>query len=195
MVTAKDARTQGPAFALGWVVGLAAVSTVVTLLSSGDSSDEPSTAVSWVKLAIGLLFLALAAKQWQGRPRPGHEPAPPAWMATIESMAPGRCVGIGAALSGANPKNLALTVAAAASIGQAGLDGGGTAVAIAAFVVLGSLTVVGPVALVLVAPGQASTRLIPVKQFLSEHNAAIMMAVLLLLGVKLLGNGLAGIVE
>ena len=69
----------------------------------------------------------------------------PKWMSTVDSFAPGKSLVLGAALSGANPKNLALTLAAAASIAQAGLDGGESAIAVAVFVVLGSLTVAGPV--------------------------------------------------
>ena len=69
----------------------------------------------------------------------------PTWMSAIDSFTPGKSLVLGAALSGVNPKNLALTLAAAASIAQAGLDGGGSAVAIGVFVVIGSLTVAGPV--------------------------------------------------
>jgi threonine/homoserine/homoserine lactone efflux protein len=50
---------------------------------------------------------------------------------------------LGAALSGANPKNLALTLAAAASIAEAGLDQADEAIAIVVFVALGSITVAG----------------------------------------------------
>ena len=57
---------------------------------------------------------------------------------------------LGAALSGANPKNLALTLAAAASIAEAGLDPADEAIAVAVFVALGSLTVAGAVLFYLV---------------------------------------------
>ena len=46
----------------------------------------------------------------------------PKWMATIDRFTAGKSLGLGAALSGVNPKNLALTLAAAASIAQAGLE-------------------------------------------------------------------------
>jgi hypothetical protein len=57
---------------------------------------------------------------------------------------------IGAALSGANPKNLALTLAASASIAEAGLDLADTAIAVAVFIALGSVTVAGSVLFYLV---------------------------------------------
>ena len=107
---------------------------------------------------------------------------------------PGRSFLLGAALSGVNPKNLALTLAAAASIAQAGLDGGGTAVAIACFVVIGSLTVAGPVVVLhrRHAAG-APAPLESIKDFMAAHNAVIMMVVLLVLGAKLIGNGITGL--
>ncbi len=98
---------------------------------------------------------------------------------------------LGAALSGANPKNLALTLAAAASIAEAGLDRADEAIAVAVFVALGSLTVAGAVLVYLVDAKRAARPLNAIKRFMSDNNAVIMMVVLLLLGTKLLGDGLA----
>ena len=50
----------------------------------------------------------------------------PRWMEAIDTFTPGRSFVFGALLSGVNPKNLALTLAAAASIAQAGLSTGDT---------------------------------------------------------------------
>ena len=69
----------------------------------------------------------------------------PKWMNAIDKVDPRRAFVLGIALSGANPKNLALTAAAAGSIAQADLGTTDTAIAIAVFVVIGSLTVVGSV--------------------------------------------------
>ena len=49
-----------------------------------------------------------------------------------------------AALSGLNPKNLALTVAAATAIAQAGVSNGQEAGALIVFIVLGSITILAP---------------------------------------------------
>jgi threonine/homoserine/homoserine lactone efflux protein len=189
------ARVNGPAFALGWVLGLAVVSTLVVVVA-GDASDPDSTSatgVNWVLLAIGLLFIWLAAKQWRKRPEHGETPEMPAWMATIDTIAPVRAAALGVALSALNPKNLALTVAAAASIAEAGLDDTDTVIAVAVFVVLGSVTVAGAVVAYLVAPRQVAGPLARVRQFMTDNNATIMMVILLLLGLKVLGDALAGL--
>jgi threonine/homoserine/homoserine lactone efflux protein len=191
---ASHARTAGPAFAVGWIVGLLAVSVVVVLvLGVGADSDGDDPGVDWLKVAIGLLFLLMAAKQWQKRPQEGQEPETPGWMATIDSATPVRAAVLGAALSGANPKNLALTLAASASIAEAGLDRADEAIAIAAFVALGSITVAGSVLFYSLDANRAARPLGAIKRFMSDNNAVIMMVVLLLLGAKLLGDGLASI--
>ena len=71
MLGTPRAKSNGPAFAVGWVLGLAIVSVFVVLLASG--SDDPdsggSTAVDWIKLLIGLLFLVMAFGQWRNKGR------------------------------------------------------------------------------------------------------------------------------
>jgi threonine/homoserine/homoserine lactone efflux protein len=143
--------------------------------------------------AIGLLFLVMAARQWHKRPKAGEAAEMPAWMATVDAIAPGRAFVLGAALSGANPKNLALTLAASGSIAQAGLDAAQETVAVATFVVIGSLTVAGAVIAYLVVPRRAQRPLDAIRTFMSAHNAPIMMVILLILGAKILGDALSGL--
>jgi len=53
---APNARRAGPAFAVGWVAGLLAVSVVVVLLvGSGDDPDGDDPRLDWLKIAIGIL--------------------------------------------------------------------------------------------------------------------------------------------
>jgi threonine/homoserine/homoserine lactone efflux protein len=116
MLGTPRARSNGSAFALGWVIGLVVVSVVVVLLASG--SDDPdsgtSTAVDVIKLLFGVLFLVMAVGQWRKRPRAGTTAQMPKWMQAIDQFTAGKSLGLGVALSAANPKNLALTLAAAA---------------------------------------------------------------------------------
>jgi threonine/homoserine/homoserine lactone efflux protein len=189
---APKAKTAGPAFALGWIAGLLAVSIIVVLVvGAGSDPDSDDAGISWLKVAIGIVFLGMAANQWKKRPTEGQEPETPKWMATIDTASPSRAAMLGAALSGANPKNLALTLAAAASIAEAGLDRADEAIAVAVFVALGSVTVAGAVLVYLVDAKRAARPLDAIKRFMSDNNAVIMMVVLLLLGAKLLGDGLA----
>ena len=196
MLGTARARTNGPAFAAGWILGLATVGAIVLLVAGdADSSDDTSTATDVVTLVFGLLLLAVAVKQWRGRPRPGEQPEMPKWMAAIDSFTPGRSFALGALLSGVNPKNLALTLAAAASLAQAGLSAGGDVAGLATFVVIVSLTVAGPVIAYLVLGKGAERGLSEVKQFMSGHNAVIMAVVCLVLAAKLIGNAIGGLTD
>ena len=162
----------------------------------GDSSDAESTAsdaANLLMLGIGVLFLVMAAKQWQGRPKPGQVPDMPSWMNAVDELAPVKSLGLGVLLSGLNPKNLALTVAAATTVAQAGLDGVEDAEALAVFVILGSLTVVGPVLFFWFAGDKAAAPLASIKEFMVANSNVIMMVILLVLGAKLLGNGISGL--
>jgi threonine/homoserine/homoserine lactone efflux protein len=196
MLGTPRARTNGPAFAVGWVLGLIIVSTIIVLLAgdADDSDSGSSTAVDVIKLLFGALFLLLAIKQWKSRPKAGEEAEMPKWMATIDSFTAGKSGGLGALLSSVNPKNLALTFAAAAAIAQAGLSGGETAISIAVFVIIGSITVAGPVLYYLLAPNSAGL-LGEIKQFMSDHNAIIMFVLFMVLGAKLVGGGIAGLAD
>jgi threonine/homoserine/homoserine lactone efflux protein len=195
MLGTPRARSNGPAFGLGWVVGLVAVSVIVVLLASGsdDGDSGSSTTVDVIKLVFGGLFVLLAVNQWRKRPKAGETAEAPTWMQSIDQFTAGKSLGLGVALSAANPKNLALTFAAAASIAQAGLSGGGSAVAIAAFVIIGSITVVGPVLFYVLAPDRAAGPLTSIKEFMSDHNAVIMIVLFVVLGAKLIGNGISGL--
>lgn len=194
MLGTARARSDGPAFAAGWMVGMIAVAAVVLVLTgSADTSSTASDGVNGVKVALGILFFALAAKQWRNRPGPGEEAEMPGWMKTIDEIEPGRAFVLGAGLSGLNPKNLALTLAATATISQAGLSTADAVVAVLVFVVIASVTVAGAVAFYLLAEERAKAPLAEIKQFMVEHNAVIMMVILVILGAKLLGQGFGGL--
>jgi threonine/homoserine/homoserine lactone efflux protein len=195
MLATPKARSNGLAFAAGWIAGLVVVS-VIVLLVAGDASNPDSGAsdtVNWITLVLGVVFVLMAIKQWRSRPRKGATPEMPKWMQTIDAFTPVKSAGFGVVLSALNPKNLALTLAAAASIAQADLSTGDSTIAVAVFVVIGSLTVAGPVLFYLFAPQTAAKPLDAIKEFMSEHNAVIMFVVLLVLGAKLLGDGLGGL--
>jgi threonine/homoserine/homoserine lactone efflux protein len=195
MLGTPRARTNGPAFALGWVAGLVVVSVVVVVLAGGadDPDSATSTGVDWAQVGIGVLFLALAGRQWRRRPRDGTQAEMPSWMSSVDHFGAAKALGLGVVLSAVNPKNLALTAAAAASIAQAGVDAGDEVVAIAVFVGLASVTVVGSVVAYLVAPSRVSGALSSLKDVMATHNAVIMVVIFLVLGAKVLGEGLGGI--
>jgi threonine/homoserine/homoserine lactone efflux protein len=195
MLGTPQARANGLAFAVGWVVGLFVVGAIMLLIASGNaasSTGEPATWVDVLKLVFGVLFLLIAGKQWRGRPAAGEEAVMPKWMRAIDTFTAGKSLGAGLVLSGLNPKNLALTIAAATAIAQTEISGASEAGALAVFVFIGSLTILSPVALYLALGPRAERLLDGVKTWMGAHNAAIMTVLLLVLGAKLIGDAISG---
>lgn len=193
MLFSRRARINGPVFLLGWIIALAIVSAVVYLAADkGDvaSSSAASDTVSWGKIVLGVLLLLLAVRSVRNRPAPGTEPPAPKWMAGIDSVPPGKALGLGLLLAGANPKNLILTAGAAVGVAQLGLSSTDAIVSFFVFVVLGSLTIAGPVIYYLVGGESARTHLDALKSWLTVHNAAVMTVLFLVLGVELIAKGI-----
>jgi threonine/homoserine/homoserine lactone efflux protein len=196
MIGTPRARANGLAFLIGWLGGLTLVGAVVLLVSGAiDASDdsEPATWVSVLVLVLGLLLILLALKQWRGRPRGDEDAALPKWMTTIDSFTPPKALGFGVLLSAVNPKNLMVTVAAAAAIAGTGIDAGQETIALAVFILIGTIGVGGPVVLYF-ALGERSRKLLDgIKSWMAANNAVIMSVITLVIGAKLLGDGISGL--
>jgi hypothetical protein len=196
MLGTPRARVNGPAFVLGWIVGLTIVGAIVRVIAGGagaNDAGEPATWVDWVKLVLGVLLLLVAVRQWRSRPHAGEDAALPKWMQAIDQFTPGRSFGIAAALSGINPKNLLLTTAAAAAIAQAGLDTGQEAVSLAVFILVGTLGPAAPVVIYFALGARATKLLDGLKAWMGANNTAIMAVLCLVIGAKLIGDGISGL--
>jgi len=196
LLTTPRARANGPAFVLGWLLGLGVVGGVVLALAGpGEASGrgQPATWASWLRLLLGVLLLVVAVHQFRGRPPRGAQAPLPKWMGAIDRLAPGQALGGGAVLAGANPMNLLLAVGGAAAIAQTGISGGRQAIAYAVFAIVGTLGVAAPVG-VYFAMGKRSVELLGrLKDWMGHHSAVILSGLCLVIGVKLLGDGLSGL--
>ena len=196
MLATPGGRTNGIAFVAGWIVGLAVAGTLVLLASSGASASEggePASWVGWVKLALGALLLLVGARMWSKRPRGGAEPKLPGWMKTIDTFTAGRSVAMGVALSAINPKNLLIVVAAGAAIAQTGISASDQAIALAVFVVIGTLGPGLPLGIYFAMGERSKEILAGLRQWMVRHNSAIMTVLLGVIGIKLIGDGIAAV--
>ncbi|GAA0675516.1 GAP family protein [Kitasatospora atroaurantiaca] len=194
MLATPRGRVNGTAFTLGWVAALAAVATLVVLAGSGlDTAGPRPTWSWWVKLAAGVLLLLLALRQWHDRPRAGHVRSPPKWMQTIDRFTPERSAGLAAQLVAANPKNLVLTVGGAVSIATSTASGAGKTVAVVLMVLVGSLCTLGPLCVHLVGGARSAKVLGEWKAWMSAHNSAVLMVVLVVMGATYVGDAVSGL--
>ena len=85
-----------------------------------------------------------------------------------------------------------LAVAGAAAIAGTGISAGQQTIAWVIFVLVASIGVAAPV-VIYFALGERSRALLDrLKNWMAQHNAAIMATLLLILGVKLIGDAIAG---
>ena len=193
MLFSERARVNGPAFLLGWVLAVAVVSGgAYTLADQGDAAASSTAAdtIAWGKITFGVLFLLLAIRNWRNRPAPGTNPEMPKWLTGVAALTPPKAFGLGVLLAGPNPKNLMLGASAGAALAGLGLSAGEAVGSLIVFVVIASLSIAAPVFYYLLGGEQAKARLDEIKEWLVLHNNAVMAALFLIFGAKLIADGL-----
>ena len=195
MLLGRRAGASSVAFMVGWVLGVTVVVTIATLAAQPAVSDSssPSQTASIIKLVIGVVLVGLGVRQWSSRPGPGETAKLPGWMAAVDHMTPVRALLLAAALAAVNPKNLALCLAGGVTIGSAAITTSQTVLAAVAFVLIASSSVVVPVGGYLLARERMAEPLDRLRDWLTANNAVVMAVLLLVIGVAIVGKGLAGL--
>jgi threonine/homoserine/homoserine lactone efflux protein len=193
VLVSAQARSNGLAFAVGWTLGVVAVAAVAfTLSESADVSGDTGAAAGGnvLQIGLGLLFAALAVRQWRQRPRPGVEPARPKIFGAMDSMPTGKIFGLAFAAAAANPKNLPLAISGGVGIAQTGASAGQGLTAVVIFALVASSTVLIPVGAVLLLGDRTRRPLDDLKTWLLANNSAIMIVLFTVLAAKMFGSGL-----
>jgi threonine/homoserine/homoserine lactone efflux protein len=194
MLLSPKAKSKTVSLLMGCVIGVAgavgAFTVLADLLPTATSSGS-SPAASVIKMVVGALLVILALRQWRERPTSGQQAELPKWMAGVDAMSPGKAFVLGLLLSAVVPKNLLIALSAGLIVGGAQISGGQAAVIIVLFTVVATSTVAVPVVAHLVASERMRGPFEELRQWLVENNVAIMVVVLLVIGIVLIGNGLA----
>ena len=71
----RHGRAGGPAFVIGWLAALTAVTVVAILIVEklGERDRTGTPLVHWLQLALGVLLLGTAIRLWQTRPHDGAQ--------------------------------------------------------------------------------------------------------------------------
>lgn len=191
LVSDPDGRARARALALGWSLGLLAAIVVALLLVEGlgapAGAGDASRTVGWIKLLLGVVLVAVAVKSWMSRPRSDADRADPAWMASLASATVPRIGITGLALAAANPKILVLALGAASAITTAPVT---RITGAALFVVIGSLSLLALLVAAAVDGPVTRRALAGAEAFMSRHGSTILAALLGVIGVLLVGDGL-----
>lgn len=117
----------------------------------------------------------------------------PHWMSAIDSFTFGKAAGLAILLSAVNPKNLIMCVGAGTTIGAAHLGVGQAVIAVVVFTVIAASTVAIPVVGYLLARARMEEPLDSLRAWLTQNNATVMAVLLLVIGVVMIGKGIAGL--
>jgi hypothetical protein len=183
ILTAERGARAGFGFVLGWAVTLVGL-VVLTLLVTGGkplaAGSAPSTAslVARILLGVGLLVLA-----WRTRARRGRPPAPPRWMARLDSMNVAAAMALGFLL-----QPWFLVAAGVATVTAADLSNGATVLTLAGFCVLASASYLTMQAYAVLSPVAARTRLDALRGWIAAHQDQIVVVVSVALGLWLIGK-------
>jgi hypothetical protein len=175
---------------VGFLVGRLGALTAATLmfaalsgLLDGDAAGAGKR--GWLRIGIGLVLMVWAAAVWR---KAGAAAEPPGWLKSIDRATPAGALRLGVTLTLVNPKELAFAFGAGLMIG--GLPAGRAVLAAVVFSLVAGLGVAVPVFAMLLAGDGARGRLGGVRDWLVSNQAAVMAAVLLLIGAMLIGSGI-----
>ena len=197
MLLSPNARSTGPGFLIGWVVGVIVPVTVFVFIAGalppkGDA-DGPDMIRAAIQFVLAILLLLLAVKQWRGRPRPGEDPVLPKWMAAIDSFTFTRALGLGLLLSLPRPKNLLMAASAGMIIGGAGMAVSAELIATAVFVLCAVSTVLIPVTAYFIASERLRKPLKAFHEWLARENIVITTVLLTVIGVLMIGKAIGSL--
>ena len=194
MLFSARPRLNSIVFTATWVLGIAAIVTLAAVVPGlGADADDRSTGRGIFRIALGVVFLLLAVRNWRRRPGPGEEPSTPRWLTPERGIGIRLAVILGLVLSVFNPKDLALAAAGGAAIGAKELSAGETVLAIVVFTAVAVSTVVLPVLVYLVVGARSEETFDRLKGWLLRHNAAFLAVIWLVLGAIFLLEGLAAV--
>lgn len=191
MLLSAQSKSNGPAYLLGWVIGLVVLTVLFIFAGSllaSSNREEPGVVASWIRLALGVALGFFAIQQFRSL---GKDVAPPAWMASLDSFSTSKALGLGLALGALNPKSVVLT--ASAGLALSGLSGSDLVIATSIYVACASLTVVVPVVMRLVRGEQMNQALATLQEWLGHNTAAIMGTLFSVFAVLLIGKGIGGL--
>jgi hypothetical protein len=189
VLQAPRPRPAGLAFLGGWVLGLAAMTALAVGASGllGGLDKTPPRWASWLRVVLGSALILYGIYQWLTRRRHTESPG---WMRSFATITPTRAALTAAALVVIRPDVLLICVPAGLAIGGGGLGVTGDWIAAAIFVAIAASSVAIPILAYAAAGHRLDDTLARVKDWMDRNNAALMAAILVVVGALVLYHGI-----
>jgi hypothetical protein len=189
VLQAPRPRPSGLAFLAGWVLGLAALTALSVAASGmlGGLHKSPPTWASWLRVILGAALILFGIYRWLTRHRHTESPA---WMRSFATITPARSAITGAALAAIRPDVLLICIPAGLAIGGSGMDVADDWIAAAFFVAIAASTVAVPILAYAAAGHRLDDAMARLKDWMDKENAALLAAILVVIGLMVLYNGI-----
>jgi hypothetical protein len=189
VLQAPRPRPSSLAFLGGWLLGLAALTALFVAASGllGGLHKSPPTWASWLRVVLGSALIVLGIFRWLTRHRHTESPA---WMRSFSTITPVRAGITGAVLAVVRVDVSVICAAAGLAIGASGLDIVDDWIVAASFVAVAASTVAIPVLAYAAAGHRLDDALARLKEWMEKNNAALLAAILVVIGLMVLYNGI-----
>jgi hypothetical protein len=186
ILQSENGVRKGAAFIFGWLASLAVV-VVITVLATGNSPPKPNTAPSIAalaaKIAIGLVLLLVALRQYRKMGRPKTPKKTPKWQAGVDNMTPLYAMGIAPLV-----QPWGLIAAGVATITGAKLEKWEDYVALFVFCLISTGTYLAAEIYAAARPERTQAFLSSVRGWIDTHTDQVIIAVSLVAGLYLIGK-------
>jgi hypothetical protein len=191
LLMTPQARTNAPAFLLGWIAGILAVGFIVFIIPGIETTrGDPTPLSGLIRIMLGIFLWATAWKQWQRRPSPNEPVTIPKMLVRLETIGMVHSLAMGFLFTAINPKNLVLTAAGAATIDSSMLAPNSQIIALSIFTTIASLSVALPLAAYFIARQSVEGMFARWKDWLIANNVTALILLLLVFGTILIGRGM-----
>jgi hypothetical protein len=188
VLPSKRGPRNGAAFVAGWLVSLAIVLTV-TVLATGNNPPKPDTVPSLgalaARIAIGVVLVATAIREWRKTRRPKKPKKPPKWQEHVDNMSVWFAAGLAPVV-----QPWVLIAAGAATVVEAKLSSWQSYLMLTLFCVLASASYLALEIYAGFWPSRSQPFLARFRTWMDTHTDQLIIVGSLILGFWLIGKSI-----
>jgi hypothetical protein len=192
ILASERGLVKGLGYVLGWLLTLVGIVALTVLVTGGKPlipNSNPSTAALCVKLAIGAVLVFIGYRRW-GSWQDAKPKGQPRWMAGIDRLNPLTAAGLAFLL-----QPWVLVAAGVTTITQAKVSSTAEWLALFAFCLLCSASYLTMEIYAALRPATVKTSLTALMDWINGHRDQVIVILSLLLGLYLMAKSIYGLVQ